>query len=122
MRKIYLYILLVFAISCNEKSGQTDNEISEKINSSNTNQIVTGYYYIGEEEKTKFIPNIFENPTDARISHSMEYKGISVYQSKMIAMKKISGLPAPNSINSTPDSLVIKFYYDWAIKNNYIKK
>ena len=97
-------------------------EIGKLINSNDVNEIVEGYFIVGEQKQTHFISGIFNNANDGRISHHYKFKGISVYQSKMIAMKKISGISPPIKINYKPDSLVIDFYYSWALKNNYIKK
>lgn len=94
--------------------------IKKLISSDNVNEVVEGYFIIGEEKQHAFIKDIFNNPYDNRISHQYKFKGISIYQSKMIAMKKISGISPSVKINHKSDSLVINFYYNWAIKNNYV--
>ena len=84
------------------------------------NKIVEGYFIIGEEKQIKFIKDIIINPVDNRISHHYKFNGISVYQSKMIALKKISGLEPPIKISSKSNIVVIEFYYKWALKEKYI--
>lgn len=45
---------------------------------------------------------------------------MSVYQVKMNAMKKITGIAPPNKTTSEPDSIDIKFYLNVAIKHGWI--
>jgi hypothetical protein len=117
--KFLIFILVIF--SCNEKHKTEKKNVNELINSKDVNDVVEGYFIIGEEKQVNYISEIFKNPSDNRISHHYRFKGISIYQSKMIAMKKISGLKPPVNINYKSDSLVISYYYNWALKNKYIK-
>lgn len=117
------YFILFLFVSCNNGNNKKTNpdEIRNLIYNMNVNKIVEGNFIIGEEKQIIFIKDLLINADDNRISHHYRFKGISVYQSKMIALKKISGMNPPNLIKSKSDSVVIKFYYNWAIKNNYIE-
>lgn len=117
---LIFFIFFIFFISCDNKQITEEEQIKEMINSDDPGKIVEGYYIIGNEKRNVFIKDAFLNATDSRISHQYKFKGISVYQSKMIALKKISGLTSPVLIKHKADSVVIKFYYNWAVKNNYI--
>jgi hypothetical protein len=120
MNKYLKYLILILFFSC-KNEGKTDiAKIRKLIRSNNVNEIVEGYFIIGEEKQTIFIKDMFLNINDARISHHYKFKGISIYQSKLIALKKISGLDSPFKITRKPDCRVIKFYYKWALKNNFI--
>lgn len=122
MNKKYFLILFLFLhFSCKEEICIDDDKIEKKITSNSANDIVEGYYIIGECRRIKFIEKSFKNINDVRISHHIRYNGISVYKSKMIALKKISGLEPPVKLTNQPDSIIIAYYYRWAIKNNYIQ-
>ncbi len=90
------------------------------INSNEKNKIIRGYLLIGENRDTTFVESIFKNLDDQRISHDYSFKGVSVYQSKMIAIKKISGIPPPKKINYKKDDSIINFYRKWATENNLL--
>lgn len=117
--RLLIFFLLV---SCDNGLNKTSpDEIRILINSGIVDKIIEGNFIIGEEKQTIFIKDLLFNAHDNRISHHYRFKGISVFQSKMIALKKISGLNPPNIIKSESDSTIIKFYYSWALKNKYIK-
>lgn len=110
-------------LSCQRNiESYTNEEIKSKIDSDIIDEIIEGYYIVGEKRKTEFIPDMYENPLDSRISHNIKFYGMSIYQSKMIAMKKISKLTPPHDITYSADSTVINFYYRWAVNSNYLKK
>ena len=118
MRCILIILLfLLFTVSCESNRAK----IQRLINSNNKDEIIEGYYLMGEQKDDTFINKVFENPYDPRISHHMKFHGISVYQSKMIAMKKISNIESPVEITYEPDSVIVEFYYSWAKRANYLK-
>ena len=114
------YFFLILFFSCNSSNKTKSDIITKLILSNDVNKIVEGYFIIGEEKQIKFIKDIIINPVDNRISHHYKFNGISVYQSKMIALKKISGLEPPIKISSKSNIVVIEFYYKWALKEKYI--
>lgn len=111
-------VLILFFICCNKEDDI--NKINRLINSNNPDKVVKGYLLIGEKNETYFIKNIFQNLNDQRVSHNYKNIGVSVYQSKMIAIKEISGLKPPREITFERDDSIISFYYEWAFKNNYL--
>lgn len=74
------------------------------------------YYKIGEERDTVYTGVLLNDLNDPRVSNNLNFKGMSIYQCKIIALKKISNLDPPNELNYQPDSVNIKFYQDWAMK------
>lgn len=112
MRILIKYLILILCISCNNGEKVDIENVKKLIASKNVNEIVEGYFIIGETNQTIFINDMFININDARISHHYRFKGISVYQSKMIALRKISGLKSPYKITSKPDKRIICFYFN----------
>lgn len=109
-------MLLLFVVGC-----KSEEDIGALIGSDNTDKIVKGYYLVGINKRTEFIKEAFKDEKDQRISHNLNFYGISVYQSKMISLKKISKLNPPRPITHKYDSLIIVFYKRWAKQNNYIE-
>ncbi|MNL65279.1 hypothetical protein D3C87_1895900 [compost metagenome] len=68
------------------------------------------YYLIGENRDTSFISELVKDPYNPRVTYHLEFKGMSIYQSKMGALRKITGVPPPKKITREPDSSVVKFY------------
>jgi hypothetical protein len=112
--KMFL-VFLLFLAGCSDYSRE---EISGLIESNNTDNLVRAFYKIGEARDSFFISQILSASDDPRISHDLKFKGISVYQSKMIALKKISGLSPPEEITYKPDSAIINFYCKWSADMN----
>jgi len=104
-----IFCILLF-VSCEDYSNQ---EINQLLRSDDPEKIIKALYLIGEKRDTTFLQEIIDNPYDPRVSHDLRFKGISVYQSKMIALKKISGTLPPREITYQPDSVIVKFYCKW---------
>ena len=120
-RIILLAIFSLFIIiSCNKDYEY--KKINILINSNEKDEIIKGYLLIGEKRDTSFIKNIFQDLNDQRVSHYYKHIGVSVYQSKMIAIKKISGVNPPKKITNIKDDSIIDFYLNWSIKNGYLEK
>jgi len=111
-----LFILFLF-IGCN---NICETDIDKLITSKSAKNVVKGYYIIGECNLESYVKQIFENIDDSRISHEYKFYGISVYQSKVIALKKISGLNPPNKITNEVDKTVVEFYLNWAKKKSLL--
>ncbi|WP_157494189.1 hypothetical protein [Fulvivirga imtechensis] len=118
MRVFKILIIVMTLISCESDK----DKIRRLISSDNKDEVVKGYYLIGEQRDRTFITDVFTNPYDPRISHHIKFKGISVYQSKMIAMKKITEMEPPSEITYKPDTAVVNFYYTWAKEEGYINE
>ncbi len=113
MRNLLIFFIL---FSC-----QSKEKIQNLLNSNDKTEIMKGCSYISSIEDTIYIPLLFKNITDERISHNIKYNGISVYQSKIAALKRISGINPPNKITYSVDTTNINFYKNWAIEKGYLK-
>jgi hypothetical protein len=91
------------------------------LRSENPGHLIEAFYLIGECRDTSRLASIFQDAMDPRITHFLHFKGISVYQSKMVALKRISGLAPPVEITYQPDSSILRFYYKWAVDNKLIE-
>ena len=98
-------------ISCN-----SNKEITRLLNSEEKEDIILGSYKAGESGDKQFVPLLLKNAADPRRSTNLRFKGISIYQSKMGALKKIFKLEPTIKISREPDSLVIKFYTELSEK------
>lgn len=82
-------LFLAFALSCADRSA---TNIDLLIRSSEPDDLIMGFYLIGESNDTKYVNELFHNVNDPRISHDLRFYGMSVYQSKMAALRNMSGL------------------------------
>lgn len=114
MKNFFLMLLVLYG--CNNVNHKKD--IDELLRSKNIADIIEANYLIGESKDTSFVKLLFDNIEDPRITHDVRFKGISVYQSKIIALKKIFNVLPPKKISYSPDTLIINFYKNLALKNN----
>ncbi|MBD2770491.1 hypothetical protein IC235_21615 [Hymenobacter sp. BT664] len=108
-------LLLMLMCSCVSKEPGIDSLLKSK----KATDVISAFYTIGNLKDTSYVRNIFIDPYDPRVSHDYRFLGISVYQSKMIAIKKISGCDPPAPITYRPDSSIVKFYQKWAISKGF---
>lgn len=114
MKKINkLLIIIVLLAACKP----SDNEIKTLLQSKDIDDRIEGAYKAGELGKTDFIPYLLKNADDPNRSTMMQFKGCSVYQEKMIALRKILKIESPVKITRDPDSTVIRFYTEAASKH-----
>jgi hypothetical protein len=111
--EIFFGFVLVFT-SCKTPNHE---KIDSLLKSEKASDVVLANYLIGESHDSSYVSQLLSNVQDCRISHDLRFNGISVYQSKMIALMKISNLTPPHQISYTPDTVIIGFYKCWAIKN-----
>lgn len=95
-------------------SCKSDAKILMLLKSSETEDVIIGAFYAGESEKQKFVPLLLQNADDERTSINLRFKGITIYQAKMIALKKIFKKEPPVPITFKVDSSVIVFYKNLA--------
>lgn len=112
LKSIYCLLLLLI-LSCNK-----NEKIYSLLSSHDKNDLISGAYKAGESGKKEFIPLLLKNADDFRTTTNLKFKGITVYQQKMIALKNIFKVEPPNRITSLPDSSIIKFYIDLHEKSN----
>src|SRR5688572_4071922 len=110
-------LLLLFALaSCNSR----EQRIKSQLKSNETVKIIQACNDLKTIDDTIFVASLLENPYDIRITNDLRYKGIPVYQVKMNALQRISGLNPPNRINYKLDSVNVEFYLDWAKERRFI--
>lgn len=119
--KLFCILSFISVASCN-----SDKKILKLLNSDDKEDIILGAYKAGESGDKQFILLLLKNADDVRRSTNLQFKGISVYQSKMGALKKIFKQESPVKITHRPDSTVIKFYtelsqkpFNWAASAFY---
>ncbi|WP_439185109.1 hypothetical protein [Carboxylicivirga taeanensis] len=110
MRIIIIFVYMLISLGACHYSN---DDLSLLTKSSKIEDHMEACQIIGETKNIKYLPFLFDNLNDPRVSHHIHYKGMSVYQCKIIALKKISGLKPPNAITYKPDSCNIQFYIDW---------
>ena len=97
----------VFLVSCKKYD---DKEIRKLLNSNDPENLIIGSFEAGESGKKDFIPLLLRNADDPRMCTHIRFKGFSVYQEKMGALKKILKASPPTKLTYRPDSTIIKFY------------
>lgn len=107
---IILFFMLL-DISCSH-----DREIIRLLESNNSNNVILGAFKAGETGDEKFVPLLLNNCSDIRGSTNIHFKGFTVYQEKMIALRKIYKKDPPNKITYRPDSAIIKYYLELSKK------
>jgi hypothetical protein len=108
LERVVLSIFFVSFVSCS--SNYKDDEIRRLLKSNNTEDLIIGAFKAGESGKTEFIPLLLLNDNNPGICTNIQFKGFSVYQEKMVALKKILKVDPPVKITHDPDSVVIRFY------------
>jgi len=99
-------IILLLIVACR----QNDGEIKTLLQSKDFQDRIEGAYKAGEAGKVEFTPYLLKNADDPATSSDWRFLGVSVYQEKMIALKKILKTEPPVKITRNPDSAVIRFY------------
>jgi hypothetical protein len=112
-------VLILVIIACNDKPNY--NKINSLILSNEESKLIEACNDLKTIEDTVFVSALLQNPYDTRISHDIRYKGTSVYEAKMRALRRISGLTPPNIINYKLDSSNVDFYVKWAKEKGYFK-
>src|SRR5688572_17052883 len=91
--------IIIFCLSCDRKQ-----HIRELLTSNDKEEIILGAYKAGETGDFSFITLLIKDASDPRMSTNIRFKGFSVYQSKMIALRKIFKKAPPIPITYRPDS------------------
>ena len=95
------------------------NEIRKCLVSNDPDSLVMCAYMIKARD-TEFVDDILLNPYDPRITLALRHNGQSVYQAKMKALQRLSGLNPPRPITYKRDSQVVAFYQHWAKVHGYL--
>ena len=80
------------------------------LNSDDINQQMEAIYLIGKNRDNVFIDELFQMAYDPRVTHKMEFLGMSIHQGCMTSLKKITKVSPPNKIEYRVDSVNINFY------------
>jgi hypothetical protein len=113
--------LFLFSIALTVFSCHKNENIQQLLNSDKPWEVIRGAYAAGETGDKKYIPFLLHDAGNWGRSTELEFKGYSVYQEKMIALKKILHQIPPDTITRRPDSTNIKFYNDLWQKMNKSK-
>lgn len=115
MNSVVKSLAAILLVSCSTKA----EKVKLLINSTKPTDQVKGFCLIGESGDTSYVKRMLQTPYAGGTSYSMNYYGVTVYQSRMNALKKISGLEPPREITRQPDSVIVDFYRHWAISKGY---
>lgn len=113
---IFISFGLLFCCSCGQKKYQKVDLLSDDIV-----KIDKACFELGEAKDTSAVRLLLNHIKDPRITHNLHFKGASVYQCRIGALRKISGLDFEKKITHEIDTNAINFYIDWAINNGHIK-
>jgi hypothetical protein len=116
MRTGILMIVLLFFAACNrDKRKQYLNGLY----SCRVDSICISSFYFGEGRDKSVVKELLTGLADPRITHHLNYKGMSAYYCKAVALNKISGLRLKIN-SSSPDTVIISKFMNWAIDNRII--
>ena len=104
----YLFVIIVLLFLCKCKSE--NNKISELLRSTQKDDIIYGAFLASNSNNEDFVPLLLKDANDIRSTTMLKFKGKSVYQEKMIALKKIYKISPPRKITMDPDSVIINYY------------
>lgn len=120
MRKI-VSMILVIIILCSFQMKFSNREIIELLKSDNRDSLVMALSQEYGSKDSALVKYIMRNPTDPRITHEAFHKGMSIYQMKMNAMKRITLAIPPKAITYKPDTSIINFYLSISKKKGWLK-
>lgn len=113
---IFISFGLLFCCSCDQKKDYKVDLLSDDIV-----KIDKACFELGEAKDTSAVQLLLNHLKDPRITNNLNFKGMSVYQCRIGALRKISGLDFEKKITHKIDTDAINFYIDWAIGNRHIK-
>ncbi|WP_276132888.1 hypothetical protein [Polluticoccus soli] len=113
--RVILLLMMIWFASCKRIDKHA------YVYSKNVDRIVIGCYELDEND-TGYVSFLLQKPFDQRESLSRKYHGYNVYQAKMDALQRISGIAAPGKISNDFDTSIVRFYTHWALEKGYIKQ
>ncbi len=112
-------LILIFVIFCFSYPKKSQKELNKKrkiidslLKTGEPCNIIRANFVISKTRDSLYIDTLFNDITNPQICHQLKFKGITVYQSKVIALKKIANIDSQININYETDTLII----------NYLKK
>lgn len=118
--KYKLFMGFLILISCGRVIDE--KRLIEMFNSKDKMQLVTAINYVSDHHEVHMVKYLLSDALDPRIVHDLRYKGMSIYQLKMGAMEKLTGVKSLKKITYMPDSAVFRFYLEISVKNGWISK
>ena len=107
--------LILFSCNSTEKYKQD-------LPSDNVTAICKACYELGEAKDTSSVKLLLTRILDPRVSNDLRFKGMSVAQCRLGALRKISNIDVIKKEKSyIPDTAAVDFYLDWALKKGYLK-
>lgn len=116
--KYKLFIGIFILISCSR--GIEERTLIEMFNSKDKKQLLTAIEYVSDHHQVHMVKYLLSDALDPRIVHDVRYKGMSIYQIKMGAMQKLTGVKSLKKITYRPDSAVFRFYLELSKKNGWM--
>ena len=113
--KIILTLLILTA--CGQKDR---SDMLRGLRSCDKDSICIASYYFGEQGDRSVTKELLTGIEDARISHHMRHKGMSVYYCKMGALIELSGQDIEVGPTDNPDPTKIEQFINWALENKLI--
>jgi hypothetical protein len=107
---IIAVLLVIINFGCNTRP----KNMNAYVKSSNKDSLALGLSEIKRVKDSIYVGTILDDPYDSRISQIRVAYGKSIYQLKMEALQRISGLRPPQEITYQPDSTIVQFYTKWA--------
>jgi len=102
--------------------GTDEKRLIEMLNSDKKIEVIKAINYIADRHQTHMVKYLLADAMDPRVTNDLRYKGMSIYKIKMGAMERLTGVKPIKKITYKPDSTVLKFYVDIAVKRGWIDK
>lgn len=118
--KYVLFIVFFLLLSCTRVISE--KKLIEMFNSKDKRQLLTAIEYVSEHHQVHMAKYVLIDALDPRIVHDLRHKGMSIYQIKMGAMQKLTGVKPLKRITYKPDSSVFRFYLEISIRNGWMSK
>lgn len=112
-KTFFILLVSIILVQCISENRDTE-QIKELLLSESMDDVFEGNFLAGKYKEEELVYLILKDADNPKIIHNIKFKGMSVYQSKMIALKKISDLEPTSQITHKPDSSIIAFYTKWA--------
>lgn len=119
IKQILLISIVLCSLGCFKQIDKPT--LKKMLQSEDKLQIIEATDYIKRTRDTSMVNDMLKQSFDPRVTHLLKYKGMSIYQIKMGAMKELTGITPPNTITYRPDSVNIEFYLRIARNRNWIK-
>jgi hypothetical protein len=108
--KKIIIVACIFFVSCGDKRYESRRKINQLICSKNPCDIIEANFIIGETRDSLYVPALLKDIYDPRVcAVRLTFKGISVYSSKMGALRKLL-FPRLHFNIETGDTSMVKYF------------